>query len=445
MTMFGAFRGKLFGAGYWSNVAASWSSWLLRLEKDGSPQFEVDADGNVEAVGTVTAPILDLGATSTITDVTNSGVLGGIDNQLINADGCVVSGDKNTIEWAEYSAIIGGIESVIGQGADASEKSSQCFVAGGEAASGIGHSSRNCSVTGGYTTTIGNGCYYDIVGGGLNNSIGDGVVSSVIGGGYNNAITGAGGAVIPGGYNNAVSGTYGIASGIGASAAHGGAAVWCDSTGATTPLASSAANEWTARATGGFRLYNAADGSKYATLAAGELTVSDKVITPALKVTGGTPGAGKVLVSDADGDATWTAPAKRIITLAITPYGAIGAGGYTFGGEQSAGAVNGITMPAGFQPTRIELIGRNDGANGVDQQLSVTIGQISDAAYTEYDTLTLASTTQYQYKAERRTYDGVSGPGPWLTGRRLAVFVRRAVGNANWQQVSVVITAEADA
>lgn len=310
MTMFGAFRGKLFSAGYWCNVAASWSSYLMRLEKDGSPQFEVDADGNVEAAGLVAAPQLDLGTSSTIDAASfNSAVLGGDHNELGNAPGCTISGDKNSIVWAEYSAIVGGIESVIGNGADVSEVSTQCFVAGGEAGSGVGHSSRNCSVTGGYTTTIGNGCAYDVIGGGLNNVIADGVASSVIGGGQGNTISAAGGAVIPGGINNTVSGTYGIAAGIGATAAHDGAAVWCDSTGATTPLASSAANEWTARATGGFRLYNAADGSKYATLAAGELTVSDKVITPALKVTGGTPGAGKVLTSDDDGDATWAAAA----------------------------------------------------------------------------------------------------------------------------------------
>lgn len=37
-----------------------------------------------------------------------------------------------------------------------------------------------------------------------------------------------------------------------------------------------------------------------------------KVTTAELKVTGGTPGAGKVLTSDADGDATWAASTASI-------------------------------------------------------------------------------------------------------------------------------------
>lgn len=276
MTMFGAFRGKLFSAGYWSNVAASWSSYLMRLEKDGSPMFEVDEDGNVECAGDVTANGVLLGAGG-------AGTPGGADTEIQFNDSSAFAGDS-ALTW---------------------NKTTQ-------------------------------------------------------------------------------------------------------------------------------------------TLAAPILDLSDKVVTPALKVTGGTPGAGKVLVSDADGDATWATP-KRTITITITPYGTIGTGGYYWGGKQELGAVNGFIMPTGFQPTRIELIARNDGANGVDQQLSAIIGQISDAAYTEYDTLTLASTALYEYKAERRTYDGVSGPGPWLTGRRLAVFIRRVTGNAAWEQVSLVITAEADA
>ena len=55
--------------------------------------------------------------------------------------------------------------------------------------------------------------------------------------------------------------------------------------------------------------------------AAGDVTVADKVITPALKVTGGTPGAGKVLTSDADGDATWADPSGGISATIVDAKG----------------------------------------------------------------------------------------------------------------------------
>lgn len=451
MTMFGAFRGKLFSAGYWSNVAASWSSYLIQLNKDDTPMFEVDEDGNVEAAGLVAAPQLDLGTDSTI-DATsvNSAVLGGDHNVLHAAPGCTVAGDKNEIDHAEFSAISSGIECGIIGTAEAPCR--QCFIGTGEGYASIGAGSTICAILAGLNSTIGSGCTGCTIAGGVQNHIGDGLFDAIIGGGGGAVILGgignevnADGGMILGGTSNAVAGKCGCAYGVGAQAGHDYSHVWCDGTGIGDDyLASTAPNQWIARATGGFRWNNNVTGDEYATLAAGELTVSDKVITPALKVTGGTPGAGKVLTSDANGDATWATP-KRTITITITPYGTIGTGGYYWGGKQELGAVNGFIMPTGFQPTRIELIARNDGANGVDQQLSAAIGQISDAAYTEYDTLTLASTALYEYKAERRTYDGVSGPGPWLTGRRLAVFIRRVAGNAAWEQVSLVITAEVDA
>ena len=41
------------------------------------------------------------------------------------------------------------------------------------------------------------------------------------------------------------------------------------------------------------------------------------VTTPAIKITGGTPGVGKVLVSDADGDGAWTTPAPGTDFLVV--------------------------------------------------------------------------------------------------------------------------------
>ncbi len=41
-------------------------------------------------------------------------------------------------------------------------------------------------------------------------------------------------------------------------------------------------------------------------------TFTGKVTTPDIKITGGTPGVGKVLTSDADGDATWETPTSGV-------------------------------------------------------------------------------------------------------------------------------------
>jgi len=46
-------------------------------------------------------------------------------------------------------------------------------------------------------------------------------------------------------------------------------------------------------------------------------TFTGMVTTPAIKITGGTPGVGKVLVSDADGDGAWTTPAPGTDFLVV--------------------------------------------------------------------------------------------------------------------------------
>lgn len=442
MSMFGSFRGKLYGAKYWLSVAAGWTDNLLQLRRDDTDKFVVDTDGNVESVGGITATAIDLGDSSTITENTHGGVLAGTNNIIDDAHGSVVAADIGSITNAEYSAILASIESSVGGSSNPAERSAQCFIAAAEGVTSIGHSSSVCAITSGYTCVIGNGCHYDVICGGLQNTITDGEVESTIGGGWNNSISGSL-AVIPGGMNNVVSANFGIASGCGAQSTHAGASVWCDQTGIATPFASTAENEWSARATGGFRFVNSADGSKYVNIADGAITASDKVITPALKVTGGTPGAGKLLVSDADGEATWTTPGKRIVTFTITPYGQISGGGHYFCGNAIKGAGRGMTVPSGFQPIRIELFGRNDGANSANQALSVQIGQVDDDNWSEFDILTATSTVNGEYKAERHTYTAETNP--WVAGRRLQAWIWRSAGTSPWQYCNVVITAEVDA
>jgi hypothetical protein len=90
--------------------------------------------------------------------------------------------------------------------------------------------------------------YAAVVDGGRDNTASGGYAS--LGGGQGNTASGVF-STIPGGYNNAAVGDYSFAAGRRAKANHPGAFVWGDSTDAD--VASSANNQFVARATGGFR------------------------------------------------------------------------------------------------------------------------------------------------------------------------------------------------
>lgn len=127
-------------------------------------------------------------------------------------------------------------------------------------------------------TVVSNGANENILMGGASNSIAIGGTQATVSGGVSNtafigASVGGGStnsatgnyAAIPGGLGNTASGmytfavgrgntanmNYGAAMGYAASSAHVGSYVWSDGTG--TGISSAAANDWTARASGGFR------------------------------------------------------------------------------------------------------------------------------------------------------------------------------------------------
>jgi trimeric autotransporter adhesin len=108
------------------------------------------------------------------------------------------------------------------------------------------------------------------IGGGFNNTAG---ALATISGGQENSATGGNSAIgggdantasasfatVPGGDSNVAAGTYSFAAGRQAIANHNGAFVWADSLG--EDVTSTAANEFTARATGGVRFISAINGS----------------------------------------------------------------------------------------------------------------------------------------------------------------------------------------
>jgi hypothetical protein len=154
-----------------------------------------------------------------------------------------------------------------------------------------------------------------VVGGGANNqagnnagTVGDATLATVGGGGNNTAtgeaatvsggfFNGAGGkrATVPGGQNNSAGGDFSFAAGRGAQATHQGSFVWADSkdngVGGSLNFASTAANEFSVRSTGGARFVTGVDA-------------------------GGNPNAG---VSLAAGGGSWLSLSDRASKRAVRP------------------------------------------------------------------------------------------------------------------------------
>ena len=162
----------------------------------------------------------------------------------------------NSVHSLASGSIIGG------GGADSHPNritGSYCFIGGGQ-----GNSASNSltTVSGGYSNTASGGVA--TVGGGESNTAsGD---RSTVSGGMNNTASGVCSA-IGGGEGNAARGYSSFAAGTRAKANHEGAFVWGDSTDAD--VASSANNQFTARAAGGVRFYSNAGLTTGVSLAAG--------------------------------------------------------------------------------------------------------------------------------------------------------------------------------
>jgi hypothetical protein len=112
-------------------------------------------------------------------------------------------------------------------------------------------------------SNLDNARFASVVGGAFNSASG---FESFVGGGSSNTASGAN-SVVPGGSYNTASGRFSFAAGRRASAQHDGAFVWGDSTDAA--VASSGANQFVVRASGGAFFYTNAGLTTGASLAAG--------------------------------------------------------------------------------------------------------------------------------------------------------------------------------
>jgi hypothetical protein len=184
-----------------------------------------------------------------------------------NTDYALVGGGfSNAVaEGANYSAIVGGLENSIAPG-------SSFAAIGGGGRNRITDQSGYAVIAGGSGNHIGTNASYAVIGGGFNNSVNTNASFTTIGGGGGNiirtraayaTISGGGShevgsnslySTIAGGLDNSIgpNATNAFAAGRQAKANHRGAFVWGDDTGAD--VASTANNQVTFRAGGGFRV-----------------------------------------------------------------------------------------------------------------------------------------------------------------------------------------------
>ena len=235
----------------------------------------------------------------------NSAIVAGNTNEVSNANSAVVGGTANSV--AAVKSLVGGGDSntIAAAGTDAAIVSGYQNNLSGEYGFIGGGSTNTLSATygviaGGSTNTASSAAEYSVIGGGNNDQVTSpyGVISGgnnntvsspkfgTIGGGNGNTVSGqaavvagggfnsAGGqwATVPGGQLNVANGQASFAAGYNSNAATTGAFVWSDSTSGATQLTSTAANQFLARATGGFTFWTNAANTVGATLASGSGT-----------------------------------------------------------------------------------------------------------------------------------------------------------------------------
>jgi len=224
-----------------------------------------------------------------------------IDNVLYTGGGWSIARPGNTIRGTDNTNthVDFGFVSITGE---TSSPVGYCTISGG----------RFNNAGGGFSTVGGgdqNGTfgYGSTVSGGAGN-IAYGEFSTIGGGdgheasGYESTVSGGAGnsasglcSSVPGGRENEAAGKYSLAAGWRAKALHAGSFVWADSTNAD--FASTGANQFLIRAGTGVGI-NVND------------PTADLDINGQLRIRGGSPGAGKILTSSADGTAAWTNPSS---------------------------------------------------------------------------------------------------------------------------------------
>ncbi len=223
-----------------SEIATNNNVWQLEGNTGTTPGMDVLGTTDNQSLEIV---VNDLRALLLEPNVTSPNIIGGYQNNSASASvvgasigGGGASGAVNKIT-GNFGTIAGG------QNNSAATYGS---VGGGIANKATGDRS---SVGGGTSNTASSS--HATVAGGDGNSA-SGASYTTIGGGKLNSASGQS-ATVPGGENNTASGSYSLAAGRTAQANHRGSFVWGDSEG--TSISSSANDQWTVRAQGGFRFF----------------------------------------------------------------------------------------------------------------------------------------------------------------------------------------------
>ncbi|MGO8674846.1 MAG: tail fiber domain-containing protein [Limisphaerales bacterium] len=185
------------------------------------------------------------------------------------------SGSPNVIGGATNNAVAAGVSgAVIAGGVDHYiDVASPNSAIGGGATNTIQDSAGASTIAGGAGNLIQTAASDSTIGGGEGNLIAGNAIDTTIGGGNSNTASGpsetigggefntAGGyaGTVPGGAGNTAGGDYSFAAGYNATAADDGSFVWADSVGYA--FSSSAANQFSVRATGGVRFVSSVDSS----------------------------------------------------------------------------------------------------------------------------------------------------------------------------------------
>jgi hypothetical protein len=251
--------------GYGSTASAAYAAIGGGFGNVASGQYSVisgGADNNVKVAGSANGEYASIG--------------GGYQNLAEGEYSALAGGDGNTTDGLGSSNVGGYFNTV---------NSAWSFVGGGyvntiTTGSGGAKGAMYAAIVGGLDNTVKpvatGGAANAFIGGGDGNTV-EGTDSSIVGGNLNVAIGQY--ATIPGGSGNYASGTASFAAGTKSAAQNSGTFVWSDDASGATTLGSTAANQFLARASGGFFLYSSAtlvSGVKLAPGSGSWSTLSDR-------------------------------------------------------------------------------------------------------------------------------------------------------------------------
>ncbi len=197
----------------------------------------------------VTAGVIAGGKSNRLSTTTTAPTISGGEENLIlvNCHNAAIGGGRKNITGSRFATIAGGasnsvygVASVVGGGLGNTIIANDAVIGGGNG-NWIREDSHGSVIQGGYSNRLGESAQYSTIGGGYNNVIELAAVHSVIPGGISNII--------------ASSASYSFAGGQRAVANHPGSFVWGGN--GTSAFTTTAANQFMARASGGFGINTA--------------------------------------------------------------------------------------------------------------------------------------------------------------------------------------------